>query len=214
MKYSIMLLIFSLLSACASKRIDANAQSWLAISKDEIFEREKQLFKQRSGGKSLCSETGLNDFLRPSTITPSKLCIYPSSSYGIGYEGGEKVLKQAFRTTKVMQVDSRGFLLESALYTNDKVIYVLKTSEEGFVDGAFFDNVQNQLFYEFVGTHEYQTMLGQKTVYKFRRYDDQFKEHSKGLKYYGPYNDFIIQNQVWKNARPFPPADIKASTEN
>ncbi len=190
------------LTACATQSLNKNNQALEDLRKNDTYQKEKALYKERIGGRDFCWNIGIDDFLKRNSPKPSEKCIYPASPFIVEKEQGflsqSKSLKQAFKQLKVLQVTSNGFVVKSPEYGTDKVIFIQKTNESNIVDGAFLDETQDWQLYEYKGPYTYSTLMGTSTVHSFTRVtDERLISAKKDLKLYGPRKDFLIENQLW-----------------
>lgn len=199
---------FLILSGCATQSLNKSQQAWIDLGKSEAYQEEKVTYNTRMSKQEICWDIGLDDFLKPNPPKPNDKCIYPASKFIVDTENGlitqSKTLRQEFKQLKILQVSSKGFVIDSANYRNDQVIFVYKTNEENLVDGSFLDDSQNFMMYEYAGTYSYATLVGSKTVYSFRKANKKIGEAKKDLKYYEPLRDFLIANQLWTNLGEYP----------
>ncbi len=204
---SVIFVLPIVISACATPG-SKNSKAWEDLRKSEAYQNEKAAYTKRLGDRAFCWGMGIDEFLQSSAPKPDTKCIYPASKFVIQYgDAGlvkARVLGQAFKQLKVLQVTPTGFVIQSPNFRNDQVIYVHKTDEADLVDGSLLDEAQNFKLYEYVGTYSYQTLAGSKTVYSFRKVNKKLGEVRKDIKYYDPLREFLIENQLWENLGELP----------
>lgn len=212
-KITMMSFIISL-SGCATVSNIANygtAKKYEALRESPEFQHEKEIFKNKMGGKVLCPNMGVSDIIASNGVTPSKDCLYPASQLIVdpGDMIDSRELKQSLNTIKVVQVTSSGFIVNAqylASYgrywsnrNSDRVAFIQKTDESNVVDGGFLDPAYNFDLYEYTGVYQYQTAIGSSnTVHSFRKIPTkELLEARKDLKVYGLFKEFFIQNKLW-----------------
>ncbi len=207
---STLVLLFFITSCATVKSVTraGDAKKWENLKASSEFQKEKELFTNRIGGKTLCPKTGVATFTLESSISPSKTCLYPASSFVVN--SGDMLdspsLMQLLQTLKVVQVLPDGFLVKSWSVRNNsyqhdspEVVFIHKTDEEGVVDGAYLDNAYDYALYEYMGTYNYTSVSGaSRTVHSFKKLSKkEIESAKKDLKVYGVIKEFFIENKLW-----------------
>lgn len=187
---------FLLITACATSPSTENVKRWEALLQSEQFKKDKEIYSERMGKMTVCWNEGVNGFLSNPSLNPSSKCIYPSSKFIVDWEDGAKVIRQATKQMKVLQVLKDGFIVKSPDYFKDQVIFIHKTDEMNVVDGSFLDN-DNWSFFEYKGPISYSALVGSKTVHSFKKIsNERWEAARKGLTY-RPALEFYIENKLW-----------------
>lgn len=178
------------LSGCASNQTQKN---WEARKATPEFKKEKSIFKEQIGGKEICWNIGVVNFLFPDiSQKPSKDCLYPNTA--MFSQDGD--LKQGLKTLRVVQVTPGGFLVDATSSPN--VIFIYRTDEVGIVDGSYLDEVADWNMYEFSGPYSYKSAIGSKTVYSFKKVPaSTIKQAQSGLKTYNLNDEISAQLGLW-----------------
>lgn len=213
--YGILLgLAIVFLAGCATVTSIANsgtAKKYEALKDSSEFQREKEIFKNRIGGKILCPDMGVSDLIASNNTTPSKDCLYPASKLVVdpGDMIDERQLKQSLNTIKVIQVTPSGFIVNAQYFvlygrvwsqrSSDRAAFIQKSDESNVVDGAYLDPAYNWDLYEYTGIRQYQTAIGgSNTVHSFRKISQkELVDAKKDLKTYGVFKEFFIENKLW-----------------
>jgi hypothetical protein len=200
--------LVSVASGCVTKG-DAHRSTeklWLERSQSQEFLAEKNVFKQRLGGKELCARIGIKDFTWASN-RPSKDCIYSAAGYF--HDKKESDISQLLAQLKVMQVAPEGFIMQNEypecvgrVCTNKKspdVIFVHKSDETGVVDGSFLDSDgETSGLYIYEGPYVYKSAMGQKTVHSFRKFSKKVaKDAFADLKIFNPNDELLAESKLW-----------------
>lgn len=206
--------VLPFLSGCATVSSIANtgtAKKYESLKDSADFQREKEIFKSRIEGKSLCPDMGVSDLIASNNATPSKDCLYPASKLVV--DPGDMIdarqLKQSLNTIKVIQVTPSGFIVNAQYFvlygrvwsqrSSDRAAFIQKTDESNIVDGAYLDPAYNWDLYEYTGVRQYQTAIGgSNTVHSFRKIPQkELADAKKDLKTYGVFKEFFIENKLW-----------------
>ncbi len=200
------LTIFILVSACASTPSSDKSRKWEAQRLTEEYQREKKTYLERLG-LTPCWDYGVDFFLANPGSRPNPGCLYPSSKLVLGWDESlitkRRRLGQELRQLKVLQVTPDGFIVHSPNRRANQIIFIHKTIETGIVDDSYLDEV-NWSAYEYAGTYSYGTLAGSKTVHSFKRLTpERVAAASKGMKFYDPFQDFFIENQLWDYVKAY-----------
>lgn len=182
-------------------------QAWADLSSSEEFQKEKALFKKRTGGKEFCATVGIYVFTWPNN-SPRKDCIYTSGGYRKDAETND--ITTHLEQLKVLQTTPKGFLIEHEYWfcpkfcekrTSPGLIFVHKTDQEGIVDGAFLDPASDQTvrLYEYVGPYTYESVNGApRTVHSFKVFPREvLKTSMEGFKVYDPNEELYASLKIW-----------------
>lgn len=195
MKFKIMLPLMLMLSGCAVLQKNSIArEKWYAVLNSNEFQEEKKIYTKRMNG-NLCITAGVSSFLNSQAGTPEKECLYLSSRLIVD---DDRKLRQAIQQLKVLQIVPDGFVVKSPNYRDDQIIFIHKTDEEGVVDGAFLDLKNGGEVYRYAGLYKYQSLVGSKTVFSFRKIPTaELLKAKEDLKVYAPMKEVFIRNEFW-----------------
>jgi hypothetical protein len=121
--------------------------------------KEEKLFLDRTGGRTLCPQSTVLDFLGNPTRIPSEQCVYTLSEFS--------------NVLQAMQVTSGGILVKSDL-TPGMIFFLYNDNpmEHRLVDGA---NISDGYF-AYMGNYSYNSFIGTRSVYSFRRIENPFQD--------------------------------------
>ena len=193
-----LLLTCSLLGAsCASK-----PSYYSKVKESPDFLSEKEVLRKRLNGKFPCIQPQLPTFLWHNT-TPDKQCLYLNTG-GVNNQGvtnGSLV--------KVLQALPQGYLLHLPYQSCNRygcvnevapyLIFLHKTDEkEELIDGKFLSEFHHWDFFEYVGPYSYQSGIGPKTIYSFKRIPNEtIKTHQQDFKKYSIWLEIFEKTGAW-----------------
>ncbi len=184
-------------SACSTSPTE---KEWIERKNNPVFAKEKALFKERLGGKEICSSVGLFDFVILNGPNPNYACLYPTSKLE-PTDNHNIALGQHRGRLEIVQVSHDGFLVKS-VFPGGKNIFVHKTDESGLVDGSFIDSAPSGMLYEYAGPFSYDSAFGRRTIHSFKKIElAQVQKAHIDLSIYNPNDEVLANLEIWKQLK-------------